>query len=679
MNQERQAPLCPRRLELPRAVTVELLCEGEWLLGLGAVSAAGVQLRSSDLPLYPRFSTPEGICYQEFRHPVVTQSGEQVIVRTEAVGRWQTATDRLTSHWGVVRTARDYLHAEQEFCDVLEWIFEPAVLTLEEAEFVGLQYFYRFRSAEGRRIRRLEEMGTWELGGSTDDNTLIQRCYYTHEKHEVDLRRDVAYHSGGERKGAVVGDWAFQYSLRWGGSIAPYDFLANPTGTLVRAYAQPAFVRSWLCKEAGDDHLATFDEYFDALSDDFRTVGTFVGFAPAPPGRTRTDLRNLWTAVHQHFTDEARRYAGTAGLVNPIEPVISIDWIEPRNHHALWDYADRYLPRMAALACRVVFVGPVWDSEYTRSGTRSACAVYDWEVAPEYGGMEGLRYFVRKAHEHGMLCILWCGGLRVGPESNDFVRAHPDWFARYANGRWFASGYDGMACFNLRNPEAYAYVRDRCKEILEESGADGFFWDSHVDAWFEPIDATDGTFRPQFEEAMRLTAELQQMSKYLCVEAQSPFVQMMVGSPSGLGMLEGCEYANYDRDLGNHDWLDQPEAALIYYRYFAYGGGIRFAWTVLDRIEADPELAAAIRQTNLDIVAARPYMGKRRLLEGDPGVEWTSADGRAQVYFSFSAKRYQPERRPAAVRSLTTDESVEVDGDGGFPTRPRETYLISLE
>jgi len=666
-----------RPLELSHDMVVELLLEGPRLLGLGAVTCRGVPLRSGDLPLYPCFATPEGICYREFRNPSISQLEDQTILQVEAVGRWQTQTERLNSHWGIVRTAKDYLHPGEEFCDVLEWVFQPAVLALEEAEFVGMRYHYRFRGAEGRRIRRLEEMATWELGGSADDNTLIQRCYYTSEKHEVDLRREISYHSGGEKKGAAVGDWAFQYSLRWGGSIAPYDFLANAQGTLVRGYERPAFIRSWLCKEAGDNHLATFDEHFGALSESFETVGTFVGFAPARPGRSRTEMRNLWTAVHQHYTDEARAYAGT--VANPIEPIISIDWIEPRNYHALWDMADRYLARMAALACRVVYIGPVWDSEYTRSGSRSACAVHEWQVPPEYGGMEGLQYFVRKAHEHGMLCILWCGGLFVGEGGNDFVKAHRDWVARYPNGRAFGSGYDAMVSFNLRNPEAYAYVRDRCKQILEESGADGYFWDSHVDAWFEPIDAVDGTFQPQFEEAMRLTAELQRMSKYLCVEAQSPFVQMMVGSPTGLAMLEGCEYANYDRHLGSHDWLDRPDAALIYYRYFAYGGGIRFAWTVLDRIEADPELAAAVRQTNLDIVAARPYMGKRRLLEGDPGVEWTSADGHAQVFFSFGESRYQPARRPVRVQSLTTGENVETDPEGGFQAQVRQTYLIHLQ
>jgi hypothetical protein len=359
--------------------------------------------------------------------------------------------------------------------------------------------------------------------------------------------------------------------------------------------------------------------------------------------------------------------------------MISIDWIQDRSGRGLQEAADRYLSRMAALACKVVYLGPVWESEYSRTGSGSACAIYDWQVAPEYGGMEGLRYFVRKAHEHEMRCILWCGGLRFGNEANDFARAHRDWLVYYPNGRLFGSGYDCMTSLNLRNPEAYAYVRDRAEQILAESGADGFFWDSHVDGWVEPIDATDGTFTPQFEEATRLTAELQRMSKYLCVEAQSPFVQMMVGSPGGLGMMEGCEYANYDRLFATDEWIDAAEPAMVYYRYFAYGGGIRFSWLLLDRIEADPALAHAVRQTNLDIGAARPYMGKRRLLEGDPGVEWTSADNQAQVLFSFTSWRYRPASKAVSVQSLTRAENVPLDADGSFLANPRETYLIRRE
>ncbi len=668
-----------KRVRLSNGIEIELRVKGAIFEGLGEAAYRGMALRDGTRPIRPFFETPEGIAYETFRHPEVTRKGEAVLLRVKAVGRHGRLTDQYESHWGKVRTAESYLRPDEEVEDVLEIELAPKTLRIEEVDFIGFVTRYRFAGRGGRKVRRFEECATWEIGGSCTDNTIINRIYYTPFAPEAKLGRNTEWHTGGETPGATFGGWAYQYSLRWGGSIGLFDFLASPKGTLIRGYEKPAFLRSWLCKKKGETVLACFDEQFDTLSSRFETVGTFVGFTPKHTSKDVTAMRNLWTACHIHFTEAARQWAGAKP--NTIVPFAACDWMKGETSgRTLYEYADKYLPGLAEMAFKVVWLGPLWNNDRSTEGVEeSSCSAWDWEISPIYGGMEGLRYFTRKAHDLGLLAIIWVSGIMIGQFHRAFLEHRRNWNNRYNNRRQFGSGYDGMGTFNLRRPEVYEWVIGRLKKVMEEGGVDGYFLDSHVDSLLEPIDASDGTYTPQFEQGVRFTVELQKHCKYLCAESQSPFALIQVGNGiAGMKPVEGLEYINYDRHFGAIDYLTSKDWLDGYYRNYAYGGNTPFSFRIFDKVMADRKWFDSIRQTHLDTMAARPYMAKRRLLPGDPGVEWTSADRRHVVYFSFEKGAYKAPKKPLQARCLTTGEACALAADGRLAVEPRKTYLLAL-
>ncbi len=663
-----------RRLKLANGVEIELATKGERFFGLGEVRVQGVQLRSGIRPIRPVLATMDGIAFTDFRAPEISQRGTTVIIRAKAIGRWQSATDDMVSHWWPVRTGMDYMAQDQEFAGIMEWIIEPENIEADGTTFVGFITRYRFRGPKGKYVCRMEEQSTWELEGSTRNNTLIERCYYTPEKHEVDLARSVAYSTGGRAKREGFGGWAFQYSLRWGGSIAPFDFLFNKSGALIRGFRKPSFIRSWLHKPAGEERLGCFDEHFFEASDRIETVGTYVGFAAAPKNWTRTAARNLWTAVMDYYTEQACRFAGTRPF--PILPMMTLP--NGRNH-PFRQTADTLIEPAAKLGFKVVWLHPIWDSEMNRpGGYGNGCSVYDWKVAEELGGEEGLKYLADKAHQHGLMLIAWCGGIRQGIESNPWTRAHLSWISRYINGRQFGSGYDCMCGLDVNRDDAYRYVIETCRGVIERTGLDGFFWDSYVDAWLEVVSPWDLKMKPAFERVAQMTAELQKICRYFVVEAQGVWSRPVVGNGiAGPSVLEGCQYANYGRFFGDFD-PNRPDILDFYFRNLAYGAGSVMGCEFLDKVLANRSLAEGLTRVNTDYMAVREYMGKRRLLEGDPGVEWTSADGQHMVFFAFRDGRYQPGQRFTEVKCVTKGEPVPPRRDGSLDVSAGNTYLLRL-
>lgn len=657
-------------------IEIALLFSGPQFLGLGQITAAGIPLRRGDVPIRPHIVTMDGIAFTDFVQPKVTREGSDVIIQARAIGRWQSPTEDMVSHWWPVRTGLDYLAPTETFEGELTWRLEPKNLEIGGTTFSGFVSRYAFKGPDGKFICRLEDRSTWGIGGSTDGNTLIERCYYTPEKHEVDLARGVDYSTSGRKKMDGFGGWAFQYSLRWGGSIAPFDFLFNEDGTLIRSFETPSYIRSWLLKRAGDDRLACFDDHFAEAAQRIETVGTYVGFAHAQVSWTRTDARNLWTAVMDYYNEQACEFARTRP--KPIRPMMTL----PNGlDHPLRHTADTLVEPAAQLGLKVLWLHPIWDSEMNRpGGYGNGCSVYDWTVAKELGGEEGLKYLADKVHQHGMLLIAWCGGIRQGWEHNAWVREnkHSEWLARYINNRQFGSGYDCMTSLDMNRDEAYRYVIETCRGVVERTGLDGFFWDSYVDAWEEVVSPWPLKMKPAFHRVVQLTAELQSFCRYFTVEAQPPWARPCVGNGiAGLSCLEGCHYANIGRYFGNIE-ADRPDIMDFYFRNLAYGAGSVMEWYEMPKILARPELARAFRQINHDFLAAQPDMGTRRLIEGDPGVEWISPDGQRGIFFSFSDGLFRSAAQGRDVRCLTTGETLTVRSDGSFVVKAHHVYQFTL-
>jgi len=215
--------------------------------------------------------------------------------------------------------------------------------------------------------------------------------------------------------------------------------------------------------------------------------------------------------------------------------------------------------------------------------------------------------------------------------------------------------------------------------VVERTGLDGFFWDSYVDAWEEVVSPWPLKMKPAFHRVVEMTAELQSFCRYFTVEAQPPWARPCVGNGiAGLSSIEGCHYANYGRYFGNIE-ADRPDMMDFYFRNLAYGAGSVMEWYELPKIMAKADIARQLRQINRSYMAAQSHMGTRRLVEDDRGVEWTSADGRIRVYFSFADGAFLPLQRAQDVRCLTTGQSVTCRRDGSFAVKAQHVYSMTKE
>jgi hypothetical protein len=700
-------------IKLPGNIEIDLATtKAGKFKGLGQVRAGGVPLRTNKRAWRPFFATPQGLSYIEF-----------AIVSTTP-----TPTGGVTLEMAAIGQPTPIAEETDEYlCDIVDlslpdepvtdklWIdIEPSKQTIGGKTLTGFKYRYRFELGEGRKIYRLFDEATWEIGGELQGNTLVfqGQCNPPAPKLTKEGYFTTACNYYGAEMGVIMGPpkrVSFQRLPRVG-TLQAFDFLSHPEGILVGLFEPMVEVLSILQTTTGEDYLHIVDEHRFDMTDKGQTIWKHMVFLHG--GLKKHAERNLWSDILDQEHDKIRARYGV--VPSPILPrvwipqvskeVAEIDGIKFPREHALREMADRWIPRWAAMGVKEICCHSMWVSDYTvdRFKTKadegmhgalnvgSICNVRVHEIDATWGGPEAVKYFCDKAHAHGIMVQLWFAthlGRRapIFKERPDFMLMAKDGLP---NGGGF--GHQTIITVDLNNPEAFKFILDKLVTLHKQTGFDGFFHDSYGNMTFLPIGFNTAHRRGQQDAYGRLVHELQKAG-------MKTFTAEGIGALAvphfGMGLLgQHAKRGNYQYAL--EWWLQDADMAfrLSYgigttvwtgemaeysepfsFDCLAYGG--RFGFTQYEKgweswsgwVLAHNKIGGQI-----DLRDAR-----REILEDHTGVLWHHKASGKQTFFAIKEMSL---KIPAGktVKQITPEGLVDVTVKNGLLQAPKHTvYAIA--
>ncbi|MCC6581802.1 MAG: hypothetical protein IT440_15325 [Phycisphaeraceae bacterium] len=282
---------------------LETVIRDGWFLGLGRISVQGVELRSGQVPMRPRITTPDGICYHAFRLDDVRTERNATILVTTAFGRQEM--------FGQYRDEYDSIlawpAADDGACeDVVEWRLVPETLTLDDVTYEGFSYAIRFRSAK-RSIHQMLMTATWELGGRATGNTLLYQGQVNPPVYVC--RKNTDFTTACWRQLGQVGkpdNYSFQFSSRYS-PLQCFDFQYGPSGSLLGYWPDLVDVHSLVQKNKREDVVFVLDKCLTPLSRKAAFPRKCILWAsPTEGGVQQHTMHDRWLAALEFTQDRAR-------------------------------------------------------------------------------------------------------------------------------------------------------------------------------------------------------------------------------------------------------------------------------------------------------------------------------------------------------------------------------------
>ncbi len=635
--------------------------------GFGQVRVGATPLRTDKRAWRPFFATPQGLSYTEFELLSTTPTATGgVTLKLAATAHPTQITEETDEYLGDII---DLTLPDEPVTDTLFIDFEPTKQTLGGIPFVGFKYRYRFDLAGGRQIYRLFDEATWEISGKLQGNNLLfqGQCNPPAPKLTKEDYFTTACNYYGAEMGAVMGPpkrVSFQRLPRVG-TLQAFDFLSHPDGVLVGLYEPMLEVLSILQTGIGEDFLHIADEHRFDMTSSGQTIWKHILFHAG--GLKRHAERNLWSDILDQEHNKIRaRYKVEPSPVNPRvwipqidKPFAEIDGIKFPREHALYEMANRWIPRWAAMGVKEICCHSLWVSDYTvdRFKTKadegmhgalnvgSICNVRVHEIDATWGGPDAVKYFCDAAHKHGITVQLWFAthlGRRapIFKERPDFMLMARDGLP---NGGGF--GHQTIITVDLNNPDAFKFILDKLVALHKYTGFDGFFHDSYGNMTFLPIGYNTEHRRGQQDAYGRLVHELQKAGmKTMTAEG----IGALATPHFGMGLLKqhskrgNYQYAlewwledvdmsfrmNYGIGTGKWEGEMAGHAEPFSFNCMAYGG--RFGFT--EYVKGWESWSGWIMDHNKILGQIDLRGARREILEGCTAVLWHMADGSQTLF-----------------------------------------------
>ena len=634
--------------------------EDDRVLGIRDVRMQGVQLRNPARLWRPLITTPEGIHYATFLLKEVRETAD---------GGVQVVTEAVGIRTGILEEQDEYLidmlaltADDGPVTDSFTWEFSPSALTLDEHDFAGVSFRYHFLSSDpDRKIYRIFDDATWEIGGHVEGNTLLLQGQVNPPVTELrvdDYFTTACNYYGAEMCG-VQGKpkRVSMQRLPRIGTLQAFDFMVHARGVLFNYFDPVNEVLTVIQKDAGEDLLHVLDELRRPGAAEFHSHPKHLLFHSLPQAMPREAQRNLWWQALEFVHGRERARAGIApSAVLPrvwipqvaTEEVTMSGKTVPRAQ--VLDYlAETALPRWAEMGAREVCIHSLWVSDYTvdrkvckdDSGLQgglmvgSICCARVHEIDPLWGGVEAVARFTARAHALGLQVQLWWAThlSRRAPifaERPDFMLMARDGLA---NGGGF--GHQTLVTLNLANPDCLEWEFGKLQALRDATGIDGFFHDSYGNMTFLPVNYADPRRVGQQEAYERLVSRLQGIGlKSFTIEGIGPYGVGHFGMnlfPKNKVLAKGNYQNLLDWWLGQEDmvyglnmgigqggWPEEARAQEFAFRCLAGGG--RFGFT--QREEYLEMWSGWLREQNQLHARIAPLTGRRTLLPDDRGVLW---------------------------------------------------------
>ena len=665
-------------------VTIEPRIDDGQLKSLGDVRINETPLRNTEVRFLPWFDTYEGEVFRRFELEGIEEEGDETVIRTTAVSDPDTLFQERRDSSGDICLKRRHWDAEPERAE-FNIHLRPATETVDGTEFSGFTYWFDYRSDEVA-IHRMVDRQTWELGGDTDDLSLVCRNLFDVPK--IDLSDDAEFSSVGleQSVGVLPGNFWARWSL-----MPAFDMQYGPEGVLLGWFDRVSLIRTVVESLADERWVRYVDMHYFEQDTAIRTNPKTILHSPGE--LDEVDAVNLWTRVHDRERERARAQFDMPPEEPPKLAFGNEIWRD-------YDFEEDYGPGVEVAAefdLDQIFIGPVWESGETldmvlqdlisdedRENTvlsklrrQNKCTGLDIEVGGAHGGVEGLSNLCDRAAEKGIEVMAWMAAhmtprtaLATDPA---YGEAQMSLFATKESGRHPDTGY-AEACWplDLNNPAVYEKFHDGFLGMAEETGLSGYLWDSFSNLGWWQIDYREGTMRPQFDMVCEMYADLVDAGLYITVEAIVSF-----SSHSCVGLHGGNVYADdlmpysYDSNFSlgyvaedqDDDSKDQLQRMLKgekpvdeLFECFAHRRVPRFRRETLleGRDEWDDASVTEMKRAIRTYKAVRDRMQKRTVLRDNRGVIWEDGTD-AAVFYVFRDQPWDAEARDALSGEAVED------------------------
>lgn len=706
-------------IQFDNGIQLELRLDGERFLGLGAVRAGAVELRSPRRPILPALRTPDGVELIEPRLRGERKENGGVRLdfslqrRSTGLMEWMVHTVRQrcrTDEWtrGVEPAPDTGLTLE----------LKPVDRTVNGKRAVGFSYRYLYRSAQ-HRLYKILDRATWEPGGRAVGNALWLRNAFVSSR--CAFTTPGQFYSSEWYLPSIANPNIFQF-VPLQTEMEGFTFTAGEQGTLVTWATQVWHTRTLLEKPRDCDEIVHWHEHCSDLGNELSTPVMEVLWFPGGldwvgQANLYEDVKNL---VHETLHSEIgfrRERVQTYGQME--------EWENPD----LRRYTKLGLPKLLKHGCRIIGLANHFGHNMNLYGVSNMCCTVDLRI-PESVGEENLKALCEKAKAGGAFVEMWGntslstlakildqrngreGLIRFQPREGSTIAAldkSKDPFVRNPSNALEADHYTpSFMVMNLRDPVVRQHWLDRWRDAHDRLGLGGIFLDSsfnlssdkfHWIANTEPegrhgatADQTHllGNLRPgyeppaavlsQYRAHLSLMAEMQRMGYIYCNEDTGVFGIHRHGP--GTEMRLEC-LPVWNDCLTNFNPADIRKAgadpAEIFFKSLAYRQMWMLCWDIpADRLawrygqDAGPDNTPAPEQLAMFPLYNRiePHLRGREILPDEAGVIYRG--GERQVLWAFR-KTELPLGKKAQVEDLTTGESVETDR---VVAQPRHVYAL---
>lgn len=679
---------------------LELMVEKNSFKGIGRVWVANQLLRSGNIPWRPFFQTPEGILYKSFKlEDIVVINNDRFDIKLTAGGESGPYQEWYCSHQRPLFNYDNIAGSDDIYPDDLIGHFELISENIAGHDFTGFRYSYSFTS-KTRKIYSLLDQATWELTGDIHNSRVVMVNGYTKGTGEYDGSTDRPFSTACIKSKPIDYDQGhsglhsicktdFQFGGRYS-RLQSFDFQYTDQAAFLGYWEKPNPLKSFLIRN--NHELLHFDEYSFPLTNNVTTVWKHI---LVDTGRYDvTGRRNQWTDIYEAIRKRAlNTYKIKDSLRLPwvfFEPYMEDDHFEEYTPFFHDKAVKNLLPRLADMGYKLIATGPyLLDSMQTRFQVldeamrkdfkltkksfwwHHGCSILDYRF-PGINGDE-MRRLVTAAHELKMKVITWFSS-HIGILS-PLLYEHLDWGVRTANGKFETSVYQNLlAALRLDLKNCRDWLFNRSKIMRQQTGLDGFFWDSFSDVALEKIhwDEAEKIIKPLFDDNIKFLKLLRDDDCEMILEGVTPFGNYNT-SPWNMESFRNCDYLVYNASC-KFPWSEYNSE--LYYRYLALGfRALIKICPGLTNSELD-KYSSVVRQANLDYNSVISWIKKRELLNNDCGVIWWDESKQKAALFSFIEFPFtMPDLK--TVYDITMGKLISTNKNK-FISLPQHTYVLTF-
>jgi len=638
----------------------ELKYMGDYFLGIGAITANGIPLRSSKLPMFSQITTPESIELVNFKllNKAVTPNKMELNFSVQKqlgnTMEWMLHTVRNR------RNMTDWTKGpEAAQGTTVSLILKPVERKLGNTVAKGFSYQYEFKSKD-LSIYKITDRATWEIGGEATGNELWMR------NGVVDCIKAFAqpsdFYSTEWYLPNIANPNIFQFHPLQT-QLQGFTFTSAKEGTLITWATELSHIRSLFEKWRGYNEIVHFHEHCNDLASEFKTSPMEVLWVPGE--LDRVGRANLYSLIRELVHEELHRQAGlkreritTYGIIE--------EWIEPDFDR----YREKGLTKLMDAGVKKVFIPNQCQNDMNTWGLSNMCCNVDFKIS-ETVGEEKLKKFCQTAKAGGVKVEMWGNtalsstterfmhrdGRKKGIEFLPFkgsiqevIAKAESPFIRNASNAIEGDHYTPRFCaLNLRDKDIREYLLKQWKYFHDEIGIEGIFLDSSFNmssdkfhhAQFDGTkgwggatldqQGVTGKYRPENEPPklihtqyfahLSLIAQMQKDGYHYCGEDMGVFGINRTGPdlveriPS-LPMWADC-YCDFNEEDVRKAGFDPMD---IFFKGLAYSMMWKIYWNIpKDKLQLGTENPLAYKMIKVFNLASE-YMNNREILPGEQGV-----------------------------------------------------------